>query len=322
MDYFVNNLLNDMSNNVVVGNACGVFSAFLNFFSWMSVAEENDLNIFLHVVNKTHDWNNALTTVENPYIRSSQFDKEILDKNILNDIFKSEVIKKNYPDDFIFLEHYPDLFHKCFESYPSYLLKYSGKGGMPIAYQDTDHLKFIREVFNRQWDKLSYTKKFGKLVDDEEKLIKDKKVISIMLRTIYHYVNPKTGQVATESDADDFIKGAIKSVRNRMDDYDTVLVTTQNQPYIDAFLKEFGDDCIFTERKRFEDFNDWKGVGKDAYELTDKEYKKEVEDCLLDVILTSKTNHILGTCSNMFLGALSMNTDNSYELIQGDFWGA
>ena len=105
-----------------------------------------------------------------------------------------------------------------------------------------------------------------------------------------------------------------------MGDYDAVLLTTQNQPYIDAFVKEFGEDCIFTDRPRFEDFNDWRGVGKDTYELTDEKYQKEVEDCLLDVILTSKSDHILGTCSNMFLGALSMNTKNTCELIQEQFW--
>lgn len=311
-----------MSSNIIVGNACGVFSAFLNFFSWMSVAEENKLDISLHVKNKTHDWNNCLTTPENPYIRSSQFDRDILQDNILSEIFKSKVIKKKYPDQFIFLEHYPELFYNSIKSYPIHLLKYSGKGGMPVVYQDTEHLKFVRETFNRQWNKLSHTKKFKKLVDEEEKLIKDKKVISIMLRTIYHYVNPNTKQVATESDADEFIKGAIKNIKSRMSGYDAVLVTTQNQPYIDAFSKEFGEDCIFTERNRFEDYNDWRGIGEDAYELSDEKYKDEVEKCLLDVILTSKSDHILGTCSNMFLGALSMNTKNTYELIQGNFWGA
>jgi len=311
-----------MSSNIIVGNACGVFSAFLNFFSWMSVAEKNKLDISLHVKNKTHDWNNCLTTPENPYIRSSQFDKDILKENILSDIFNSKVVKKKYPDQFIFLEHYPELFYNSIESYPTHLLKYSGKGGMPVVYQDIEHLKFVRETFNRQWNKLSYTKKFKKLVDEEEKLLKDKKVISIMLRTIYHYVNPNTKQVATESDADEFIKGAIKNIKSRMNEYDVVLVTTQNQPYIDAFSKEFGEDCIFTKRDRFEDYNDWRGIGKDAYELSDEKYKEEVEKCLLDVILTSKSDHILGTCSNMFLGALSMNTKNTYELIQGNFWGA
>ena len=142
-----------------------------------------------------------------------------------------------------------------------------------------------------------------------------------MLRTIYHYVNPSTGKVASESEAESFIQSVLKCVRDRINDYDSVLITTQNQPYIDAFVKEFGDACVFADRKRFEDFNDWRGVGKDAYELTDDEYRNEVEDCLLDVILTSKSNHILGTCSNMFMGALSMNVENTCELIQDNFWG-
>ena len=311
-----------MSSNVIVGNSAGVFSAFLNFFSWMSIAEENGLDISLHVTNKTNDWNNSSTTVENPYVRSSQFDKSKLKNNILLDIFESDVVKKEYPENFIYLEHFPELFTNSLENYPQYLFKYGGKGGMSISYQDSQHLDFIRQKFNEQWNKLSYTPEFDKLVKEEEKLVKGKKVLSIMLRTIYHYVNPSTGEVVSESEAESFIQSAVKCVRDRMDDYDSVLITTQNQPYIDAFVKEFGDSCVFADRKRFEDFNDWRGVGKDTYELSDDEYRSEVENCLLDVILTSKSDHILGTCSNMFMGALSMNVENTCELIQGNFWGA
>lgn len=310
-----------MSKNVIVGNGCGVFSAFLNFFSWMTVEETNDIDVSLHVCNKTHDWNNCLTTPEEPYIRSSQFDREILKKNVLTDIFVGNAIKKEYPEQFIFLEHYPELFFNCIDHYPRDVLKYSGKGGMVQVYQDIDHLELNRKVFNDQWNKLSYTKKFGKRVTEEEKLIEGKKVLSVMLRTIYHYNDPSTGKVATEDVAPAFIQGAVNNVRDRMSDYDAVLLTTQNQPYVDAFVKEFGEDCIFTDRPRFEDFDDWRGVGRDTYELTDEKYQKEVEDCILDVILTSKSDHILGTCSNMFLGALSMNTENTCELIQGNFWG-
>lgn len=311
-----------MSSNVIVGNSGGVFSAFLNFFSWMSIAEENGLDISLHVTNKTNDWNNSSTTVENPYIRSSQFDKSKLENNILLEIFESDVVKKEYSESFIYLEHYPELFINSLEYYPQYLFKYGGKGGMSISYQDKQHLDFIRQKFNEQWNKLSYTPRFDKLVKEEEKLVKGKKVLSIMLRTIHHYVNPSTGEVVPESEVESFIQSAVKCVRDRMDDYDSVLITTQIQPYIDAFTKEFGDSCVFADRKRFEDFNDWRGVGKDTYELTDEQYRDEVENCLLDVILTSKSDHIIGTCSNMFMGALSMNVENTCELIQGNFWGA
>ena len=316
-----------MSSNVIVGNSAGVFSAFLNFFSWMSIAEENDLDISLHVSNKTNDWNNSSTTVENPYIRSSQFDKSKLDSNILLDIFESDVVKKEYPESFIYLEHFPELFTNSLENYPQYLFKYGGKGGMSISYQDSQHLDFIRQKFNEQWNKLSYTKKFQKRINQEEKLIRGKKVIAIMLRNIHHYIDPSTGRVAMEDDVHTFIQNAIKNVRNCMSDYDAVLLTTQNQQYIDVFSKEFGEDCVFTDRPRFEEMRDWNGkyhadIGKVISEMTDEQYRIEVENCLLDVILTSKSDHILGTGSNMFLGALSMNTNNTCELIQKQFWGA
>lgn len=317
-----------MSSNVIVGNGYGAFAAFLNFFSWMAVSDSNDINVSLHMCNKTHDWNNCLTTSQEPYIRSSQFDRSILKKNILPDIFvKGDYIKTEYPEQFIFLEHYPDLFFGCFEHYPRDVFKYSGKGGMVQVYQDVDHLKLNRKVFNEQWNKLSYTKKFRKRVEQEEKLIKGKKVIAIMLRNIHHYIDSSTGKVVMEDDLHTFIQNAINNVRDRMNDYDAVLLTTQNQQYIDAFSKEFGEDCIFTDRPRFEEMRDWNGkyhadIGKVTSEMNDEQYRIEVENCLLDVILTSKGDHILGTCSNMFLGALSMNVENTCELIQANFWGA
>lgn len=312
--------------NVIVGNCCGTFSGVLNYFSWMSLEDipENNFKVMLHSCNKTFDMNNVITTVQQPYILSNNFDKKMLETNILQKFFKTENhITEDYPEDFIFVEHYPHLFRNSIRSYPEYLFKYDGKGGMIYSYTDDEHLKVIRQTFNRQWNKLSYTKDFEKQVKKEEKLVSGKKVLSIMLRTVYHYVNPRNGNVFSDN-PDIFVQHAVDAVKKRMDDYDAVLVTTQNQPYIDAFEKEFGDRCIYTERPRFDDFNDWRGVGSEWYEISDEAYELEVKNCLLDVILTSKTNHILGSCSNMFLGALSMNSEVTFDLIEGisDFWGA
>lgn len=312
--------------NILVGNCCGTFSGILNYLSWLSLEDipENNYKISLHMCNKTHDMNNVLTPVNHPYITSSKFDKELLSKNIISKFFKpGKNIAKESPDNFVFVEHYPHLYKKAIQSYPEYLFRYDGKGGMIYSYMDEEHLKLIRSTFNKQWNKLSYSKEFEKKVKEEEKLIEGKKVLSIMLRTVYHYVNPKTGEVFADN-PEVFINYAVEAVKKRIDDFDAVLVTTQNQPYIDAFKKEFGDRCIYTERPRFDDFNDWRGVGEDWYSISDDEYETEVRNCLLDVILTSKTNHILGSCSNMFLGALSINPEVSFELIEGisNFWGA
>jgi hypothetical protein len=50
--------------------------------------------------------------------------------------------------------------------------------------------------------------------------------------------------------------------------------------------------------------------------MTDQVYEKEVEDVIIDVILASKTSHIISGPSNMFLGALSMNPDISFDLFE------
>ena len=58
--------------------------------------------------------------------------------------------------------------------------------------------------------------------------------------------------------------------------------------------------------------------------MDDEEYETEYRDCLLDVLLTSKTNHILGSTSNMCMGALIMNPEGTFGPIEklSDFEGA
>ena len=118
---------------------------------------------------------------------------------------------------------------------------------------------------------------------------------------------------------------AIESVKNKIDDYDSVLVVTQIQPFVDRFVQEFGSKCIFTDRQRLKTDADWKGGRSDAhYQMTDKEYELEYQNVLLDVLLASKTDHILGSTSNMFMGALIMNPNITFGSIEklSDFGGA
>ena len=58
--------------------------------------------------------------------------------------------------------------------------------------------------------------------------------------------------------------------------------------------------------------------------INDKEYELEYQNVLLDVLLASKTDHILGSTSNMFMGALIMNPNITFGSIEklSDFGGA
>ena len=48
--------------------------------------------------------------------------------------------------------------------------------------------------------------------------------------------------------------------------------------------------------------------------MSDEEYSKEYEDCILDVLLSSKSDMILGASSNMFLACLCMNPSLPFDI--------
>jgi hypothetical protein len=50
--------------------------------------------------------------------------------------------------------------------------------------------------------------------------------------------------------------------------------------------------------------------------MSNEEYIKEVEECLIDVFLASKTSHILSGASNMFLGALTINPEITFDVFE------
>ena len=192
-------------------------------------------------------------------------------------------------------------------------------------YKDKENLKKIRQALNNQWNKLEFTDQFSKLAAKEEALILGKKVLCVMLRTAKHYLDPITQKPITDSNY--VIQAAIDSVKKKIDNYDSVLVVTQIKPFVEAFVKEFGNACIFTERKRFETDCDWVGgrtyvvpqpYGAKVFfkQMTDQEYKIEYTNAMLDVFLASKTSYILGSTSNMLMGALVMNPKINFSFIE------
>ena len=48
--------------------------------------------------------------------------------------------------------------------------------------------------------------------------------------------------------------------------------------------------------------------------MSDEEYSSEYEDCILDVLLSSKSDMVLGASSNMFLACLCMNPSLPFDI--------
>lgn len=293
--------------NVIAGNCAGVFSGFLLQLAWMETVEKSngDINLFLHTRNKTNYPGSSYSNYR--WMQSSEVNNfdEVLKENVLFDFFEpNEYMVKEYPKEFTYFEAYPADIKDQLKNYPEDTLKYDGRGSKKEQYLDIENLNRTRLALNRQWNKFKLSDHFDQKVKEEEKLIENKKVMCLMLRHSGHYQGVSS-----------IIEPAIKSVRSKIDEYDGILLTTMIQPFVDEFKKVFGDKCICAERPRLSDDIDWKGGRPSQQEaMSDEEYVIEYQNAFLDVILSSKSDFIVGGSSNMFLSALSMNPRLSYDL--------
>lgn len=293
--------------NIISGNCAGTFSGFLAHLAWMETAERSngEINLRLHARNKTHYPGNSYSN----YRWLNSFDvnnfNEVLEENLLFKFFQeNEYLKKDFPSEFTYLETYPVDFKDNLKYYPEDTLKYEGRGGLKDQYLDIENLTRTRNALNKQWNKFKFTEEFYKIVKEEEKLIEDKKVVCLMLRHSEHYIGATKGY---KWGGPDVLKNAIQSIEEVIDDYDAVLLTTLIQPFVDEFVKIFGDKCIYAKRDRFPIDIDWKGGRYSHTPMSDEEYEAEYQNAFLDVILSSKTDLLIGGSSNMFLASLCMN---------------
>jgi len=299
--------------NIISGNCAGTFSGFLAHLSWMEVADnpENEINLCLHARNKTHYPGNSYSDYK--WLSSSQVNNfsEILEENLLHKFFeKNDYTTGNFPSEFTYFETYPADVKDIIKKYPK-SLKYDGRGGLKNQYDDLEHLTLTREAFNKHWNKFKFTNEFNQKVKEEEKIIEGKKVMCLMLRQSEHYVGVTEGY---KWGGPNVLKHAIETVKSKIDEYDAILLTTQVGPFLDKFIEIFGDKCIYTERERFDSDTDWKGGRYAHTPMTDEEYEIEYQNAMLDVLLSSKTDLLIGGSSNMFLAALCMNPKVQFDV--------
>lgn len=286
--------------NIIIGNCAGTFSAVLNYLSWLCVEETpgNNISAKLHWTNKTDFYGN--TFYNHGRAKKYQVYEPLIQReNLIDKLFN---FRENYfPEDYEeYVESHPSLTLDLFSHCPEFILKYGGGWNINL-YNDNQFLPIIRREYNKQWNKLKLSEQVQIELQKEEEKIKGKKVLAIMIRCSKHYF-------ATEL----FLDNLIKEVETRINEYDNILVLTQVKDFFDRFVEHFGDKCIFPNRERISGDIDWKG-GRGVC-MSDEEYVKEVEECLIDVFLASKTSHIMSGASNMFLGALSINPEVSFDI--------
>lgn len=295
-------------NNLIVTNQSGLFSTLLGFFFWIHLVENNntDINLRFHTKNKSGP--NEKKYYYGEIADSDSYPKNLLDgNNFFLNIFKSNqyLNEGEYPKEFSFTHLYPSDIEEVDDYISEPLRKYRGRGFYKNQYLETETLQVIRDSLNQGWNRFSLTDELSNTFNEEKKII-NQNTLCVMIRTSLHYdgYGHNTNKI---------IKSVIDDVKNKLENYDNVLLTTQVQPFVDEFKKVFGDRCVFPERpKRLPKDMDWIGVSRS---MSDSDYIEEIKYCLLDVLLSSQCKHIIGSSSNMFLGALSINPSVDYSLV-------
>lgn len=285
--------------NIIIGNCAGTFSTILKYLAWMVIEDipENDISLQYHWANKTDFDGNTYYKYGNSK-KENVYEPFLYRPNIMSHLFdfNQKPFGENYEE---YVEDYPHnslyLIKKC----PEFLIKY--KGGDINQYFDNDFLHIIRNTYNYYWKNLKLSSNLSNRLDQELKILNDRKILTVMIRCSAHYLKTQL-----------LLNSIIEEVKNKVKDYDKILLLTQVQEVFDAFTQTFGDLCVFPERERISGDIDWKG-GRGIC-MPDEEYVKEVEDCLIDVFLASKTSHIMSGASNMVLGALSINPEVSFNI--------
>lgn len=287
--------------NLIIGSAAGTFSTILKYLAWMSIADipENQIFLQFHWANKT-DFNGN-TFYGYGRIKKDYVIQDLLNRNnIINEFFNFR--NTNTFFDFEeYVECYPNNCSDLIKRYPDHIFKYDGGGCNISQYSDLEVLQLIREKYNFYLKKINLSERIRSKVEEESKILKEKKVLTAMIRCSAHY--PGSNILSDD---------ILKTISKKLDHCDNVLLLTQVQEIFDIFTQTFGDRCIFPDRERISGNIDWKGGRGEC--MSDEEYLKEVENCLIDVYMASQTSHIISGASNMFLGALCINPKITFSI--------
>jgi hypothetical protein len=290
--------------NLMIGSSAGTFSTILRFLSWMLVEDisNNNVSLGFHWPNKTDFEANSFFKYDGTYRNwyFNQVPQHLLERhNYINDIFTIEQKKLDF--DF-YVEDHVYTFRDSIKVYPDILTKHDGAGFDISQYFKEESLSQLRKLYSEQWKKLGLSDYIQNKINKELEIIKGKKVLTVMIRYSGHYLDHELS-----------IDEILNEVESKIEDYDNILVITQINNFLNSFVQRFGTLCIFPERLRFNEHRDWKG--NDGMKiLSNEEYLREIEDCIIDVVLASETNHIISGASNMFLGALCINPNISFSI--------
>lgn len=157
-----------------------------------------------------------------------------------------------------------------------------------------DKIKIRREILN-------------KANEFHKKHMEGMNILSVHKRNYFHYTPPQGHIVDTEGKLS--IDYYLQCVDNKFEKYDKIFLLTDEEEAYDAFKKKYNGDLIHYDSKM---------SPRGEYILDKEGGYKLGEDVLIEVLLASRTNHLICGTSNVSVGIRIINDQISFDIVDTD----
>lgn len=207
-----------------------------------------------------------------------------------------------------------DVFENINDVIPIYN-KYNGYYANNVKVFQDDQFTSVRNEYNKAWSSITIKDEIKNYVENFTQKFKNSKVLGVAVRCPTHYfVNSIDSCIFLHNELDPnlFYQKIISEIEIEFikNNYDKIFICCDVQPFIDLMISKFGKDVIlYTEYDRVKDLNqDW--FVKNA--PIDEEYKMVI----LDSLILSNCNYLMGSSSNIFLITLFINNMVNFKLFE------
>jgi hypothetical protein len=280
----------EIKNNCHGSLPPGFFSNFMVVLDWLHNSYYNREKIF---VNWSCNSNENLWDV---FFSQPRFELDNLDFKVVND-FRCNHEKK------LTISEINDKIH-LYDKYNGWLCNNPN-----IFFEEK--FQNIRDEFNKAYSTIEPTNFILEKVNDLHNKFTDK-TLGVTVRIPLHYsygkpeINPISNTIKPEKFYEDISEEILYEFNKNK--YEKIFICCDVDYLINIMKTKISEDrLIYTNYNRLKDLNsDWIHKKNDIF--------VEYTNVLVDVLLLSKTNYIIGGSSNIFLSSLLINNKVNFKL--------
>jgi hypothetical protein len=207
-----------------------------------------------------------------------------------------------------------DVFENINDVIPIYD-KYNGYFCNNVKVFCDEQFSYLRNEYNKSWSYITVKDNIKQYVENFTQKFKGFKVLGVAVRCPTHYfVNNIDSNIFLHNKIDPnlFYEKVISEIEIEFNNnnYDKIFVCCDVEPFINLLISKFGkDNILYTEYDRVKDLNqDWFCKNTPIQE----EYKMVI----IDSLILSNCNYLLGSSSNIFLITLFINKTVNFKLFE------